>query len=292
MKQNSIRLARLLTMLPWLTQQKSVSTKEISRIFDITEKEVFADLALLTFVGPDQAGGGLVDIQYSKDQVRVIDSQGLDTALTLSNFEIMTLMMGLKTLQELEVANSSTITALDKLTRLTTNNSERSEINSNIDFAIAENRLLEIIHVSLEKGSLSKRVIEPQKVFADGSQLYLQAWCRASDNFRKFRIDRIIAAKLLSDSFTARESSEIASGPSFVVKVTLDAAATWVLEQYQVPHKDAGSNLIQAEFEVFSISWLSHFLTACAFWVRGFEGDQELKSKIRSNLKSTIERFS
>jgi proteasome accessory factor C len=292
MNQNSIRLARLLTMLPWLTQQNSVSTKEISRIFDISEKEVFADLALLTFVGPDQAGGGLVDIQYTRDQVRVIDPQGLNTPLTLSNFEILTLLMGLKTLEELEVANPSTITAIEKLTRLTTNNTDRSEINSSIDKAISEYRLLEIVHISQDKGMLSQRVIEPQNIVVDGSNLYLLAWCQASEDFRKFRIDRIISAKLLDRTFTPRDEMDTSTTPSYVVKVTLDAAAIWVLEQYQVSYRRDKNSSIEIELQVYSLSWLSHFLTACAFWIQSFEADQDLKFKIRESLKSTIERLS
>jgi proteasome accessory factor C len=288
---NSIRLARLLTMLPWLTQQKTVSATEIARIFAISEKEVFSDLALLTFVGPDQAGGGLVDIQYTKDQVRVIDPQGLDTPLTLSDYEILTLLMGLKTLQELEVDNPATTTAIDKLSRLMSEDNSRSVMNSVINSAIETNQLLKIRYLSQDRGTLTERNIEPLSISAESSTLYLKAWCRKSDGFRKFRIDRVLSAEPLNEVFSHREWPQELVESLHKVSLTFDVAARWVLEQYQVQPTSLDSDEIKVELDVHSLSWLIQFLTASAFWLREITLDQGNKTSILATISACIARL-
>jgi proteasome accessory factor C len=291
MNNNSIRLARLLTMLPWLTQQKNVSATEISRIFAISEKEVFSDLALLTFVGPDQAGGGLVDIQYTKDQVRVIDPQGLDTPLTLSDYEILTLLMGLKTLQELEVDNPATTTAIEKLARLMSEDNTRSAMNLVINSAIESNQLLKISYLSQDRGTVTERKIEPLSISAESSTLYLKAWCQKSDGFRKFRIDRVLSAEPLNDTFAYREWPQEITENLQHISLTFDVAARWVLEQYQVQPTSIDSKEIRVVLDVHSLSWLIQFLTASAFWIQKISLDQEVKSALVETISSCIARL-
>ena len=59
---NSERLKRLLLELPWLSKNKSVSIEDFCRTFSVSRDQAVNDLTLLTFVGPSQFGGDLVDI--------------------------------------------------------------------------------------------------------------------------------------------------------------------------------------------------------------------------------------
>ena len=96
MTTTSERIPRLLLELPWLIANKNVSMKTFCSQFDLNLEQAVEDLALLTFVGPGKYGGELVDIQYDDESIRVINSQGLNRAISFSSSEAMVLMLGVK----------------------------------------------------------------------------------------------------------------------------------------------------------------------------------------------------
>lgn len=291
MNQKSLRLARLLTMLPWLTQQKKVSVHEISRIFGISDKDVLTDLALLTFVGPDQAGGGLVDIQYSKEHVKVIDNQGLARPLTLNEIEIISLLMGLRTLQDLEISNSATVTALGKLERLIKDDSLRDSVNNDLNSAIANNSVLQIQYLKLSDNSLSTREVEPLLIQLDGEILKLKAWCLSSSAFRTFRVDRILSTKVIDRKFVQREVTEEAVPPKFLISLKLDASARWILQQFGIRFTTEISGDIDIQIPIHSRSWLLRFLATSAFKIKEIELAADEKQSLVVVIDSIINRL-
>lgn len=291
MNSNSIRLARLLTMLPWLKQQKHVSVKEIARIFNISEKDVLTDLALLTFVGPDQAGGGLVDIQYTKDHVKVIDSQGLEKPLTLNRIEVISLLMGLKTLQDLEISNQATLSAINKLEVMGKEESTLTQISLDINRAIEENFIIEIEYLNFADNLISKREIEPHLIESDGSVLVLKAWCLVSNDWRTFRIDRIVSTRLTDKSFIGRDILENSEKPKFIISITLDSSAKWILDQFGLKAKSFQNESIEIELPIHSRTWLLRFLSACAFKILKIDLISNERDALLAALELNIERL-
>lgn len=292
MNQKSLRLARLLTMLPWLTQQKKVSVHEISRIFGISDKDVLTDLALLTFVGPDQAGGGLVDIQYSKEHVKVIDNQGLARPLTLNEIEIISLLMGLRTLQDLEISNSATLTAIGKLERLIKDDSLRDSVNNDLNSAIANNSILQIQYLKFSDNSISTREVEPLLIQVDGAILKLKAWCLLSSSYRTFRVDRILSTKIIDRKFVQREITEESDPPKFVISLKLDSSAKWILQQFGIRFTTEVSGDIDIQIPIHSRSWLLRFLATSAFKIKEIDLAPNEKQSLVSVLDSSINRLS
>ena len=72
---NSERLKRLLLELPWLSKNKSVSIEDFCKTFSVSRDQAVNDLTLLTFVGPSQFGGDLVDIQVSNNSITVVSAR-------------------------------------------------------------------------------------------------------------------------------------------------------------------------------------------------------------------------
>jgi proteasome accessory factor C len=278
-------------MLPWLTQQKKVSVHEISRIFGISDKDVLTDLALLTFVGPDQAGGGLVDIQYSKEHVKVIDNQGLARPLTLNEIEIISLLMGLRTLQDLEISNPATVTALGKLERLIKDDSLRDSVNNDLNSAIANNSVLQIQYLKLSDNSLSTREVEPLLIQVDGAILKLKAWCLLSSGYRTFRVDRILSTKVIDRKFVQREITEEAVPPKFLISLNLDASAKWILQQFGIRFTTEISGDIDIQIPIHSRSWLLRFLATSAFKIKEIELAADEKQSLVVVIDSIINRL-
>lgn len=61
------------------------------------------------------------------------------------------------------------------------------------------------IHYVDEKGKRTNRIVEPHILFVNWPAWYLLAWDELRDGARFFRIDRIVEAKALPDSYRARE---------------------------------------------------------------------------------------
>lgn len=291
MRQNSFRLARLLTMLPWLQTQKSLSVNEVARVFDITQKEVLADLALLTFVGPDQAGGGLVDIQYDEDEIKVIDPQGLEKPLILNNYEILSLLMGLKTIQDLEIANPATFSAIEKLEQINQPEVETSKVNYDINKCIDEKQTLIIQYLSLGAPETSIREVEPHKILVENGTLYLLAWCLVSDDWRNFRLDRIISSSVGEQKFQAREKLEGESHHGYEIEIEFDASVSWLLEQFKVKADDKERDTILVNMQVYSSQWFLQFISATIAKSLKVKIPMELKLEVTSEIKKTLNRL-
>jgi proteasome accessory factor C len=291
MRQNSFRLARLLTMLPWLQTQKSLSVSEVARVFNISQKEVLADLALLTFVGPDQAGGGLVDIQYDEDEIKVIDPQGLETALVLNNYEILSLLMGLKTLQDLEIANPATFTAIEKLEKINQPEQKISPINYEINKSMENSQTLFIDYLSLGAGEASRREVEPYKIVVENGTLYLFAWCITSNGWRNFRLDRILTAKSGDKSIVPREPMQEKTPQGYEVEIEFDSSVRWLLDQFRVKVEGQAQDKIIVKMQVFSSQWFLQFISATAAKSLRIKIPKELKVEVTQEIQNTLTRL-
>jgi len=292
MRQNSLRLARLLTMLPWLQSQGPVSVSEIARVFNITKKEVLADLALLTFVGPDQAGGGLVDIQYDDNEVRVIDSQGLEKSVRLNYFEIFTLLMGLKILQDLDLANSATFSALKKIEEMRGGKPGTSLINSEINKSLSTQQILRIEYLSVGASKAGSREVEPRQILVKNSALYLNAWCRKKKAWREFKVDRILSAVCLAEKFEMRTDLENEKSKAFEVQLDLNRNIRWMLDEFTVRPRIGEGDKLSLKLNVFSAIWLYQFLVSTATSINNLQMPEFLREEIGAELVHSIERLS
>lgn len=69
--------------------------------------------------------------------------------------------------------------------------------------ALAERRVLAFGYTG-ERGERTRRRVEPLGLFHWGKVWTLVAWCRARDDFRSFRVDRIAGARSLGERFGER----------------------------------------------------------------------------------------
>lgn len=291
MNNNSLRLARVLTMLPWLLNNKSVSVQEVSRIFSISEKEVLSDLALLTFVGPDQAGGGLVDIQYDSNRIQVIDPQGLEHALSLNVFEMMSLTLGLKILQDLDLANSATFSAMEKLEKILSVKEPLEFKSNNIKQAMVDKKLLQIEYLSFGGAQAQNRIIEPGQIIVKKGVMYLLAYCHNSNDWRTFRVDRILDSQVLDQSFEPKKVIEIESDESQIAHLVLEKGAKWILDEYRVDIEKVGTKDLKVELKVHSNSWFFPFLVSVSGQLKEGKLSEDLKRAVISEINTNISRL-
>lgn len=70
-----------------------------------------------------------------------------------------------------------------------------------------EHHVLEISYRGTDDESPLTRYVEPLRIFSEDSHRYLQAYCRTSEGWRSFRIDRISRAQALDECFSPRSDA-------------------------------------------------------------------------------------
>lgn len=270
------RTSRLLTLLPWLRSHPGVGVAEAAAHFDISEDSLLADLALLTYVGPGQAGGDLVDIAYEPGgSITVVTSQGLDQPLRLSPTEAASLLAGLRLLAQLPTPGGSdaVLTATAKLQTAAGDAAEAAaglavqvepvdpELATAVAGALSERRRMWLRYRGAGD-DLSEREVDPMRLLALEGRSYLEAWCRSAEAVRLFRLDRIESARVLA-SPAEPPADAVGHDPdagliSHGRPVTLDLApeAGWVVEAHPVTSVEHRPDGLRVVLPVADERWL------------------------------------
>ena len=266
----------LVELLPWLVANNGASTKEVAAKFNISESKVLDLVQLLVLTGPDQGGGGLVDIDFEdSESLFVFDSQDFDKPIQLTNFEASTLLGGLHYLQQISgMSNSETLANLiSKLSETLPTGSIPIEVVPNFDAqgitteiekAIADQRVLSVRYASLASDAVSDREVEPLAISAIDDHVYLTAWCRKTEDVRTFRLDRIEAISTSDESFNTRVDSEISSiAQGLTAKLIATPKFVRELDPAIIRGtKEIGSDRSEVAIEVFSHEWLAGVILA------------------------------
>lgn len=207
----SARLARLLTLVPWLMAHDGVTITETAEHFGITPQDLERDLWLLVVSGlPGHGPDQLVDIDFWDDGViRVIDPQTLTRPLRLTQEEAVTLLVALRTLAQLPGAEdrAAILGAMAKIETALADEDPSPGIPEVdvaadpvvvgvVDHALREQAGLSLTYASATRGEVTDRVVAPLEVRIIDAVGYLEAWCTLAEGIRTFRLDRIVGARL------------------------------------------------------------------------------------------------
>jgi proteasome accessory factor C len=127
-----------------------------------------------------------------------------------------------------------------------------------------EHRKLDILY-SASAGEPSRRTIEPHQLVQAGKAWYLVAWCEKSKATRRFRVERILEASLLDQSFTPRPEVKRVKSPKDLLVAHDAPTATvafnsrisrWMEERYP-GGKTAADWRYVVEFPVADPNWLA-----------------------------------
>jgi len=191
------QLERILNELPWLVKNKNVAVSEFARAFSINEDQAKKDLIQLTFVGPGQFGGELVDIQFDEYGIKVIDHQGHKSGFTISMVEINLFLISIYGLMERGINNKilkNIERKLRNLDRFGSKQNTRSEddFQNLIDKSIDANQILLLDYVdSLMKVTRDRKIVVKNTTIIQGEQ-YITAIDLKDRNAKTFKSERIL----------------------------------------------------------------------------------------------------
>ncbi len=200
---SSVRTARALDLVPFLLEHQGISVEELATEFGVSTIQILEDLNLLFVCGlPGYSPLELIDMNFEDGYVTVSEPQVLDKPRKLSRPELTTLLVSLEVMKSLAKPEVH-----DELSKLQSKLQSALSIKPTIDVVVnstADPKLEEISH-ALDKGIAldirylsahsdkeSWRLIIPNRIYVEGQNTFVQAWCESSKGERVFRLDRIL----------------------------------------------------------------------------------------------------
>jgi len=250
----SDRVARMLSLVPWVAAQGSASVDEICRRFEIDEEQLLRDLDTVSMVGlypytPDV----LIELYVDDGRVHITLPQAFDRPLSLTPEQGLALVASGSTLLATPGADPDGPLArgLAKLsTALDAGGAAQIDVRLGsvsggvldvLRHALRQRRQVALEYYTYGRDELTERTVDPYRVTTDQGQWYLAAFCHQADGDRLFRVDRIRHAVLLDTTFEPPAADSIdgvfsPSGDEPRVEIDLAPEARWVVEQYPVEH--------------------------------------------------------
>lgn len=250
------RLARLLTMVPWLMNRQGIDIDEAARTLGVSVAQIEADLALLFVCGtPGHLPDDLIEAEWEQGHVYVRNADEISRPLRLTRDEALALSVGLRTLLGIPgLSETSAVErALAKLveaTGETTPLAEQVRIQLEQDDdatlttlrgALAAKKAVHLAYLVPSRDEMTERDVDPMRLLTAEGHWYLEGWCRKADDVRLFRLDRIESASVLEEPSNvpahAREKDLSAGffaddGAATTARVHLSPRAAWASEYY------------------------------------------------------------
>jgi proteasome accessory factor C len=236
-------------MVPFLSTHQGISIKEACEIFNVTERDLIADLNLLWVCGlPGYSHLELIDVQFDGGYISISNADPISRPRRLTYEESSALIVAMNSLL-LNVDSQSReqiVNLIAKLVRISERVDPIVSIDVStlaklpeihlIDKAIIENLQLSIDYYSPTTDSLTSRVIAPLEYIEDSSgKRYVYAWCYGAEDFRQFKLDRIRTVK---DTDEKAEKFETPSKPlqsqKNSIELELNEKALWFAEEWGI----------------------------------------------------------
>lgn len=270
-----VRLRRLLVILPWLAERGSASLAEMSERFQISEKELVADLEQAAMCGLPPFLDELVDLYIDDDGVAHIDVPRFFTRpLRLTAPEGFSLLMAGRTALALPGADAAgpLARALGKLEAVLGADGmvldlAQPEVTGDLVRAVDDLAEVRVQYWSASSDEVSERNLMPRAVFADRGRWYLLADDERSGEQRTFRIDRILSFERTGVHGAPRDV-QVPGGDDWfdgaaslpVVTLRLPASDRWVIERFPVRQVAEEGDALVVELVVASEAWLRELL--------------------------------
>lgn len=239
------RLARLLALVPYILTHQGVTFAEASKEFGISEAQLRDDLDLIFVSGlPGYSHLELIDVVMDHDSIYIRNADVISKPMRLSTDEALSLLVGLELLESISPNEVATLKAkisqtalmpLEKLSERFMVLSDRSEAGELIQDALTKGRRLLLEYYVPSRDEISVREVDPLRIEVIDGHTYLVAYCRLAENFRHFKVDRIVSAKIVDRPSSPPQDSG-APGWSFSalavdeVVLEIDQASRWLID--------------------------------------------------------------
>ena len=292
-----MKIDRLFSIVHILLNKEKVTARELAAKFEVSTRTIYRDIETLSISGipiyTDKGSGGGISL---------LDDFVLNKSL-ISEEEKNSIILGLEVLQATEYEEID-----NRISKLKTlfegndhnyievdfssfSNDKQKHIFENIKMALKNSRTLDIVY-SNNLGVKSKRHINPLKLIFKKQRWYLIAFCKEREDYRTFRISRILDSKLTEVKFNRDDydiSNHVLVSNSLEnlssIKLTLDIKAlVRVEEEFNLSHitfQDVKTLIVEFDSEIDD--WIVNYIITYSDYLINVE-PLELKDKLKDKV--------
>jgi predicted DNA-binding transcriptional regulator YafY len=275
------RLQRLLALLPYVMSRRSTGLAETAAAFGVTEQQLVDDLNLLWCVelrSPDPYCP--IDLSYEGGEIMVSEAS-IDRPLRLGVDEASALLVALRMLAEVpgleeRSALSRTIAKLEAAAGEAAVASAQvavqvagdtgGETLDQIRDALARGRRMHLSYYVPGRDEATERDVDPMRLLVVSGRTYLEAWCLRAESVRLFRLDRVLASRVLPEAAAVPAGAEPVdvdqglfrpSAGDEQVTVELSPHGRWVAEYYPCEEvTDLGEGRLRVTLRTPDTRWV------------------------------------
>ena len=279
------RVARLLTMVPWLVSRQGIPLAEAAQGLGVSEKQLRDDLDLLFMCGYGPMTDELIEVSYEQDRVFVSNADTIRRTLRLTVAEAVTLITGLRALQAAGIAPSeaveralakveraaATLPGLDTLA-VAEEDAADLEVRRVVTDGLRRRRRLHLAYVVPSRDERTERDVDPMRVVSQDGHWYLEGWCHAARDTRLFRLDRVESVDVLDEDGTPPHEArqrDLSRGAypadegGEIVTLRLRPGARWVAEYFPVLDQEQVDDDLRVRLTARDDAWLAQLVLRC-----------------------------
>lgn len=292
---SSERLKRLILELPWLSKNKSVTIDQFCKTFSISQEQAVKDLTLLTFVGPSQFGGDLVDIQISDEIITVVDNQKHGNSMRFTPEELMVLIASLNLLIQGDQTNLTLKSLNDKIISLFyKETSEKQNKYENIlivlQNSIESKKLINMDYIDGRNYVKQNLLIKVLAIDDMGGFKYLQGIDCRNNSTKSYRLDRILRVSL-SDEKHDTASNSLVDRESFDVNIVAPYWKKSIIEKFNLENVQYENNTLDFHLTFFDLNFVKTLIYSLGSQIK-VKADKSVKNEILGLIKQDIDRLS
>lgn len=264
------RVRRLLVVLPWLMERGSAPISEMCERFQVSERELVADLEQVALCGLPPFLDEMIDLYIDEGVAHVGVPRFFTRPLRLTAPEAFTLITAVRAALTMPGADprGPLARALSKLEKVLGDDGlvvdlRQPPATADLVAAAERSERVRIEYWSAVNDELTERTVTPRAVFADRGHWYLLADDDRSEQERTFRIDRVVSWSSTGE-VVARRPVTVPNGDEWfdeshdweVATLALDPSARWVIERFPIRSVREEGERVIAELVVANERWL------------------------------------
>ena len=277
------KLERLLAMIPWIIDNDGPRLDLIAKRFEYPEELLLTDLTKVLFmVGPyPRTPDTLIEVIIEDGRVWIDQADWLSRPIRLTPEQGFNLLRKAKTLEFIHGRSEALALsgAIEKLEIALGQSKETfdldiSEIRNTdlltINESIREENQLRIRYYAYGKDENSTRTVHPIEIVNRDHNYYLHAYCEEANDYRLFRLDRILKVETIDksnlipegdgESLFLEEKWNLDTGGDLIT-LKIYPEDSWMLSTYPIEEYSQNKNgYIEVKLVVAGIAWLKRLL--------------------------------
>ena len=259
---------RLLDLVPYLIANQGIALDQVAKDFQISKADVLDDLNTLWMCGlPGYTALELIDLSFESGYVSIRNAEVLSKPRKLTTIEVGAIIIGLCILRESYSPSDVQIQVIeDLIARLSkkshvtapvalsgaVSNELRTEVNS----AITTKRNLMISYHSFSRDEVTNREITPFSIRHDETYEYVESFCHLAQDFRSFRLDRILHGEAGASASNEFPRNEHAEDDRIEIHIKIQSNSRKIAETFSVKVAEEFHQGDVIKSSVYNLEWI------------------------------------